>query len=164
MSFLVFIERWGLADGCEDCSLVNSEVPFRLIDWIGEKGVEEDVVLYPFLVQSLCTSGPKVRVIEEAFRVYVCKAIVDFVEHPRVRLLSSLFKALPLQIAKHGRNTAWWPGCVVGHTPGCLLLYFFEFLFFLFLLCCRFQSDNSHCHLFSELEGVVDISPSSSSV
>ena len=64
------------------------------------------MVLYLFLVQSLCTSGPRVRVMEEACRVYVCKAIVDFVEHPRVRLLSSLFKALPLQIAKHGWNTA----------------------------------------------------------
>ena len=34
-----------------------------------------------FLVQSLCSSGPRVRVVEEARWVYVYKAVVDFVEH-----------------------------------------------------------------------------------
>jgi len=35
-------------------------------------------VLGLFLVQSLCSSGPRVRVVEEACWVYVYKAVVGF--------------------------------------------------------------------------------------
>ena len=40
----------------------REEVPFK--DYTGEEGVEEDIVLCLFLVQSLCSSGPWVRVAE----------------------------------------------------------------------------------------------------
>ena len=59
----------------------REEVPVR--DCTGE-GVAEDVVLCLFLVQCLCASGPGFRVVEEACRVHVYKAIVDFVVHPPV--------------------------------------------------------------------------------
>ena len=42
----------------------GEEVPFR--DCMGGKGVEEDIVLGLFLVQSLCFSRPRIRVAEEA--------------------------------------------------------------------------------------------------
>ena len=45
-----------------------------------------------FLVQSLCSSGRRVTVGEEACWVYVYKAVVDFVEHPQAVLLSSFFR------------------------------------------------------------------------
>ena len=44
--------------------------------------MKEDMVLCLFLVQSLCSSGPWVRVVEEACWVCVHKAVVDFVKHP----------------------------------------------------------------------------------
>ena len=47
------------------------------------EGVEEDMVLGLFLVQSLCSSGPRVKVVEEACLVYVNKATADFVGHPQ---------------------------------------------------------------------------------
>ena len=80
MIFLIFTERWSLAEGGEDCGLVDSvkiqerrrwrdsrgeEVPLR--DCAGEEGVEEDTVLCLFLVQSSCSSGRRVRVVEEAW-------------------------------------------------------------------------------------------------
>ena len=49
---------------------------------MGEEGVEENGLFGLFLVQSLCSSGPGVRVMEEACWVYVYKAVIDFVEHP----------------------------------------------------------------------------------
>ena len=49
---------------------------------MGKEGVEEDMVLGLFLVLSLCSSGPRGRVLEEAVWFYVYKASVDFVEHP----------------------------------------------------------------------------------
>ena len=58
----------------------------------GDEGVEEDRVLCLFLVQALCSSGPRVRVLEEACWVNVHKATVDFVEHPQASLSSLLFK------------------------------------------------------------------------
>ena len=74
---------------------------------MGKEGVEEDMVLGLFLVQSLCSSGPRGRVLEKAVWVYVHKASVDFVEHPQAELSSLLFKASPLQIFEHGCNSAW---------------------------------------------------------
>ena len=82
---LIFIVRLGLAatlQGLEWRGWRNSrgeEVPFR--DGMGEEGVEEDMVLGLFLVQSLCSSGPtpRIRVAEDTCWVYVYKAIVDFV-------------------------------------------------------------------------------------
>ena len=44
--------------------------------------MKEDRVLCLFLVQALCSSGPRVRVAEETFCVYVHKDVVNFVEHP----------------------------------------------------------------------------------
>ena len=49
---------------------------------MGKEGVEEDMVLGLFLVLSLCSSGPRGRVLEEAVWFYVYKASVYFVEHP----------------------------------------------------------------------------------
>ena len=85
MNFFIFIERWGLARGCDDCGLINSgrtgEKGLKRQPWGGGsiqtirdcmgEGVEEDMVLCLFLVQSLCSSGPRGRVLEEAFWVYV---------------------------------------------------------------------------------------------
>ena len=55
------------------------------------------MVLCLFLVQSLCSSGPRVRVVEEAFCVYVYKAIVDFVEHPPGESVVFVVQALSIQ-------------------------------------------------------------------
>ena len=54
--------------------------------------MKEDRVLGLFLVQSLCSPGPRVEVEEETCRVDVHKALVDFVEHPQADLSSSVFK------------------------------------------------------------------------
>ena len=54
--------------------------------------MKEDRLLGLFLVQSLCSPGPRVGVAEETCWVDVCKAHVDFVEHPQVDLSSSVFK------------------------------------------------------------------------
>ena len=59
---------------------------------MGEEGKKEDRVLGLFLVLSLCSPGPRVGVAEETCWVDVCKAHVDFVEHPQVDLSSSVFK------------------------------------------------------------------------
>lgn len=60
-----------------------------------------------FLVQSLCSSCPRVRVVEEACWVYVYKAVVDFVEHLQGDLSSSLLKTSPFQIFEHRINNTW---------------------------------------------------------
>ena len=57
-------------------------IHLETVSCMGE-GVEEDIVLGLFLVQSLCSSGPRVRVVEEACLVYVNKATADFVGHPQ---------------------------------------------------------------------------------
>ena len=54
-------------------------------------------VLGLFLVQSFCSSGPRVRVVEEAFWVYVYKVIVDFVEHPPGESVVFVVQALSVQ-------------------------------------------------------------------
>ena len=48
--------------------------------------MEEEIVLGLFLVQFLCSSGPRVRVVEETCWVYVYKAVVNLVEHPQASL------------------------------------------------------------------------------
>ena len=48
--------------------------------------MEEEIVLGVFLVQFLCCSGLRVRVVEEACWVYVYKAVVNLVEHPQTSL------------------------------------------------------------------------------
>ena len=45
-----------------------------------------------FLMQSLCCSGPRVNEVEEDCRVYVYKAIVEFVELPQTHLTFLLLK------------------------------------------------------------------------
>ena len=60
-----------------------------------------------FLVQSLCSSGRRVTVGEEACWVYVYKAVVDFVEHLQGDLSSSLLKTSPFQIFEHRINNTW---------------------------------------------------------
>ena len=70
--------------------------------------MKEDRVLDLFLVQSLCSPGPKVGVAIETCWVDVCKVVViDFVEHPQADLSSSVFKTCPLQVFEHGCNSAW---------------------------------------------------------
>ena len=54
--------------------------------------MKEDRVLGLFPVQSLCSPGPRVGVLEETFWVDVYEAIVDFVEHPQADMSSSMFK------------------------------------------------------------------------
>ena len=68
--------------------------------------MKEDRVLGLFLVQSLCSPGPRVKVVEETCWVDVYKAVVDFVEHPQADLLSSVFKTCLLQVFEHGCNSA----------------------------------------------------------
>ena len=53
--------------------------------------MKEDRVLGLFLVQSLCSSSPRVGVAEETCWVGVYKAVVEFVEHPSADLSSSVF-------------------------------------------------------------------------
>ena len=57
----VFVLLWSLGQSGRNSG--RDEVPVR--DWTG-KGVAEDMVLCLFLVQSLCSSGPWVKVMEEA--------------------------------------------------------------------------------------------------
>ena len=71
-----------------------------------EERIKEDRVLGLFLVQSLCSPGPRVGVLEETFWVDVYKAVVEFVEHPQADLLSSVFKTCPLQVFELGCNSA----------------------------------------------------------
>ena len=52
--------------------------------------LKEDRLLGLFLMQSLCFSGSRVRVVEETRRVDVYKAVVDSVGHPQVDLWSSV--------------------------------------------------------------------------
>ena len=73
---------------------------------LGEEGMKEDRVLGLFLVQSWCSPGPRVGVAEETCWVDVYMAVVDFVEHPQVDLLSSVFKTCPLQVFEHRGNRA----------------------------------------------------------
>ena len=65
MNFFIFIERWGLARGCDDCGLINSgrtgEKGLKRQPWGGGsiqtirdcmgEGVEEDLCIY-------CSSCP----------------------------------------------------------------------------------------------------------
>ena len=59
-----------------------------------------------FQVQSLYSSGPVVRVVEEPCWVYIYKAMADFEEHLQVGLSSSLFKVCLHQICEHGGSSA----------------------------------------------------------
>ena len=59
-----------------------------------------------FLVQSLCSSGPRAGVAKEACWADVYKVVVDFVEHPQADLFSSVFKTYPLQAFEFGSNSA----------------------------------------------------------
>ena len=68
----------------------GEEVPFR--DCTGKDGVEEDMVLCLFLMQSLCTSGPRVNEVEEDCWVYIYNVIVEFVELPQASLSFLLLK------------------------------------------------------------------------
>ena len=52
-----------------------------------------------FLMQSLCSSGPRVGVAEEACWTDVYEALVDFAEHHQAYLSSSVFQTCPLQIS-----------------------------------------------------------------
>ena len=64
------------------------------------------MVLCLFLMQSLCSSGPRVSEVEEDYWVYVYKAIVEFVELPQTNLSFLLLKTWPLdQISERGCNT-----------------------------------------------------------
>ena len=73
----------------------------------GEERVKEGRVLDLSLRQALCSSGPRVRVVEETCWVDVYKAFVDFVEHPQADLSSSMFQTGPFQIFEHRCYTAW---------------------------------------------------------
>ena len=68
--------------------------------------MKEDRLLGLFLVQSLCSPGPRVGVLEETCWVDDYKAVVDFAKHPQPDLLSSVFKTSPLQVFEHGCNSA----------------------------------------------------------
>ena len=57
----------------------------------GEEILKEGRVLDLSLMQALCSSSLRVRVVEETCWVGVCKAFVDFVEHPQTDMLSSMF-------------------------------------------------------------------------
>ena len=57
----VFVRLWSLGQSGRNSG--REEVPVK--DWMG-KGMAEDMVLCLFLVQSLCSSGASVRVMEEA--------------------------------------------------------------------------------------------------
>ena len=58
-------------------------------------------------MQALCSPGPWVRVVEETRWVDVCKAFVDFVEHPQADLSSSMFQTCPFKIFENRCYTAW---------------------------------------------------------
>ena len=76
-----------------------------------------------FLVQSLSSFGPRVRVVDEAFWVYVQKAVFGFGEHPQVGPSSLLFKTLKFRFWSMV-VTAWLSFCVaVGHVPSCLIFF-----------------------------------------
>ena len=58
----------------------------------GEEIVKEGRVLDLFLMKALCSSDPRVSVVEETCWV---EAFVDYVEHPQADLSSSMFQTCP---------------------------------------------------------------------
>ena len=62
--------------------------------------LKEDRLLGLFLMQSLCSSGSRVRVVEETRRVDVYKAVVASVGHPPVDLWSSVSRLCGLSFLR----------------------------------------------------------------